>query len=510
MNTNKPILTLQNISVRLYNKTVFNNTSWSINHGECWAVIGNTGSGKSVLIKAICGELPVIAGEILYNFTPGTLLPNNNDPEKRICCVSFDMNREMKSDDNLFIQSRYWSNDNSLTVKQYLSKENVYEINPFQIDSDNIDSAKYLQIQKNIQKLLQIEHLAAREVNMLSNGESRRVVMARALLKEPALLILDNPFQGLDTQYTEYFCSTIIPSLQRAGVSIILVSNETDRIPDVVSHILYVDSFKAAASGLVSKVKQYLQKSTSVISGSQLTKSLKKIADSQKNKKAPKTDTCIKMTNVTVSYGTKKILQNFSWTVKYGENWAILGPNGSGKTTLLSLVLGDHPQAYANSIEVLGKRLGKGANLWDIKKEIGWVSPELQTCYPLNTTCLNVVLSGYYDSIGLFQNCSSQKRKFAKELFSIFNLSHIQDQPLGSASEGIQRIVLLMRAIVKMPDLLVLDEPCQGIPPNYRKIIFSVIETLAQNGNCTVIFVTHQLNELPSCITNTLNLKQCQ
>ncbi|MDO5575915.1 MAG: ATP-binding cassette domain-containing protein, partial [Fibrobacter sp.] len=166
MNTNehKPILILQNISVRLYNKTVFDNTSWSINNGECWAVIGSTGSGKSVLIRALCGELPVIAGEISYNFAPTTLLPNNNDPEKRICCVSFDMNREMKSDDNLFIQSRYWSNNNSLTVEQYLSKENVYEINPFQIDSDNIDSTRYLQLQKNIFELLQIEHLAAREV----------------------------------------------------------------------------------------------------------------------------------------------------------------------------------------------------------------------------------------------------------------------------------------------------------------------------------------------------------
>ncbi|MDO5575914.1 MAG: ATP-binding cassette domain-containing protein, partial [Fibrobacter sp.] len=336
-----------------------------------------------------------------------------------------------------------------------------------------------------------------------------RVVMARALLKEPALLILDNPFQGLDTQYTEYFCSTIIPSLQESGVNIILVTNETDRIPDVVSHIFYVDSFRAAASGAVSDVKPYLEKSAETISGSQLTNALKKIAESKKIRKKPKPDTCIKMTNVTVSYGTKKILSNFSWVVKNGENWAVLGANGSGKTTLLSLVLGDHPQAYANSIEVLGKRLGKGANLWDIKKGIGWVSPELQTCYPLNTSCLDVVLSGYFDSIGLFKRCSSQKRKFAKELFSMFNLSHTENWPLGSASEGVQRIVLLMRAIVKMPDILVLDEPCQGIPPNYRKIIFSVIETLAQDGNCTVIFVTHQLNELPLCITNTLNLEQC-
>lgn len=505
----KPILSLQNISIKLSEKTVFKNLVWHIMQKECWAVLGSTGSGKSVLVQALCGELPIIGGEIVCNFKPSMLLLRDDEPEARIGYVSFSLNRGMKSEDNLFVQSRYWSNDQSLTVEKYLSKEHVFDINPYQIGQDVVNSDKFNLLQKDIISLLQIEHLLTREVNMLSNGESRKVAMAKVLLKDPALVIFDNPFQGLDISYRERFGSVILPSLQKRGISIVLVCTSNDEIPALVTHILHINSFKVTSSAACGQADTNIHKARSVLpSKAQMQMMLSNFAISNKTKKCKKNHTLVKMTDVSVQYGKKKIIQGLSWTINKGENWMLSGVNGSGKTTLLSLISGDHPQIYSNTIEVFGKQWGNGSNIWNVKKRIGYVSPELQICYPQDESCINVVVSGYFDSIGLFQRTSIQKRKKAEILLDIFNLSSIKDDPFGSVSEGVQRLVLLLRAVIKMPELLILDEPCQGLPLDYRKLILETVNVLVGKCDCTLIFVTHQPDEIPSCITNVLKMPE--
>jgi molybdate transport system ATP-binding protein len=206
------------------------------------------------------------------------------------------------------------------------------------------------------------------------------------------------------------------------------------------------------------------------------------------------------MRNVSVHYGSHIILRNLNWTVRAGESWALLGPNGSGKTTLLSLILGDHPQAYTNEIFVFGKRRGPGESIWQHKKRIGWVSPELQTHFDDSGSVLDVVLSGFYETIGLFEAPSTRQQAAARAWLRDFELQEFAGQPLFSLSSGLQRMVLLARALVKQPALLILDEPCQGLDLAHRDLIIGRVDALIRARLVTAIFVTHRPEEVPRSV----------
>jgi molybdate transport system ATP-binding protein len=189
-----------------------------------------------------------------------------------------------------------------------------------------------------------------------------------------------------------------------------------------------------------------------------------------------------------------------------GDHWALLGPNGSGKTTLLSLILGDHPQAYANDISLFGQRRGSGESIWQIKQRIGWVSPELQLYYTKQIPCQDVVCSGFFDSIGLFSKCSAQRRQEALSWMQRLGVAHHRDKPFSEVSEGEQRIILLARALVKRPLLLVLDEPCQGLDVHNRRRIRQIVDVASSQLDTSTIYVTHDTDELPRIITHLIRL----
>ena len=216
----------------------------------------------------------------------------------------------------------------------------------------------------------------------------------------------------------------------------------------------------------------------------------------------------VNMKNTSVSYGHTRVLHNINWTMRQGENWAVLGANGAGKTTLLSLILADNPQAYANEITLFGKRRGSGESVWDIKRNIGWVSPELQAYHQKQTTCFNAVCSGFFDSVGLYKTCSPEQISMAQHWLSSFGLWHLADHPVGTVSAGEQRLVFLARALVKHPALLVLDEPCQGLDFNNRSRIINLLDQLCLQTPVNLIFVTHHFDEMPQAITHVLKLAQ--
>lgn len=499
-----PLIVLDKVSIRLWERIVFDKISWKIYPDEFWAVTGNAGCGKSVLVRVLRGEFPLAAGQIDYNFKKSDNPFLGDDPQMRIGYVGFDLSRQMKPDQNRFVQSRYWSNDESLTVKNYLSKEQVYQINPFEIINKRMKSSSFNQTRRELLQLFQIENLLSREVDMLSNGECRKVAMVYELLKEPQLLIIDNPFQGLDSRYRNHLCNAIIPLLISRGITCMLITCDKNDLPGNVTHLLEIDSFKITSSGPWKHCRKMTDK-IKMSAGFPGKRSAESVAFFSNNHSGS-CQSLVRMKYVNVKAGRKTILKDINWTINRGEHWAVTGSNGSGKTTLLSLILGDHPQMYANDIEIFGVRWGHGSNIWSVKKRIGWVSPELQTCYSLQTNGSDVVLSGYSDSIGLFSRPSKQKRERVARLFTAFGISQLAEIPFGSMSEGNQRLLLVLRAIVKGPELLILDEPCQGLPFDSRQLVISTIDTLALRCNTTIIFVTHQQDELPSCINKILDL----
>ncbi len=212
------------------------------------------------------------------------------------------------------------------------------------------------------------------------------------------------------------------------------------------------------------------------------------------------------MRHITVRYGNTVILRGLDWTVHAGESWALLGPNGSGKTTLLSLILSDHPQIYTNDVVIFGQPRGSGESIWDIKRHIGWVSPELHLHFNDSATCFEVVASGFHDTVGLFQPASARQGTVARQWLARFQLLEYAQQPLFSLSAGLQRMVLLARALVKNPRLLILDEPCQGLDAAHRTLFVRAVDGLIRARAVTAIYVTHRPDEIPPSIKRVLRL----
>jgi molybdate transport system ATP-binding protein len=173
-------------------------------------------------------------------------------------------------------------------------------------------------------------------------------------------------------------------------------------------------------------------------------------------------ENAVRMVDVHISYGDKVILDNINWEVKKGECWAVSGHNGSGKSTLLSLINGDNPQAFANQIWLFDKRKGTGESIWDIKKNIGYISPELHHYFDMGTDCLSIVASGLFDTVGLFRKLNEEQVWLTRQWMALLHIQRFEERMFQRLSDSEQRRVLLARALVKNPPMLILDEPCQG------------------------------------------------
>ena len=212
------------------------------------------------------------------------------------------------------------------------------------------------------------------------------------------------------------------------------------------------------------------------------------------------------MIDVTIRNDGKEVLENLNWEVKAGEHWSVSGPNGSGKSTLLSLVTGDNPQAYANEIYLFDKRRGTGESIWDIKQKIGFVSPELHLYFDRTSTAFQAVASGFFDTIGLFRLVSGRQEATVLEWMNWLGLGLLRNQLLSRLSLGQQRLILLARALVKQPPVLILDEPCQGLDENQTIYFTGLIDAICQVGPTTLVYISHYESEWPRCIDHVLRL----
>jgi molybdate transport system ATP-binding protein len=212
--------------------------------------------------------------------------------------------------------------------------------------------------------------------------------------------------------------------------------------------------------------------------------------------------------HASVNYQDVPVLHDITWTMRQGEHWAIRGPNGAGKSTLLSLILADNPQAYANDLKLFGRQRGSGESIWDIKQRIGWVAPELNNFYQSHDTCRMVVCSGFFDSIGLYHDVTPAQAQVAAAWMQALGIEALAGQSFQAVSIGEQRLILLARALVKQPSLLILDEPCQGLDAPHRTRIIDLLDSLCQQTQVSLLYVTHHTDELPQAITHVLELER--
>ncbi|WP_333855197.1 molybdate ABC transporter ATP-binding protein ModF [Leclercia sp.] len=450
---------------------------FTLNAGESWAFVGSNGSGKSALARALAGELTLLKGERQSTFTRQTRL-------------SFEQLQKLVSDE--------WQRNNTdlLSPGEEDTGRTAAEI----VQDEIKDEARCRQLAEQFG----IAHLLDRRFKYLSTGETRKTLLCQALMAEPELLILDEPFDGLDVKSRGQLAD-LLASLNQQGYTLVLVLNRFDEIPDFVQNAgVLADCSLTAVGEKAALLNQALI--------AQLAHSEKLNGVTLPEPDAlsarhglPQDQPRIVLNDGVVSYDDRPILDHLSWTVNPGEHWQIVGPNGAGKSTLLSLITGDHPQGYSNDLTLFGRRRGSGETIWDIKKHIGYVSSSLHLDYRVSTTVRNVILSGYFDSIGIYQAVSDKQHKLAQQWLDILGMDNrVADAPFSSLSWGQQRLALIVRALVKHPTLLILDEPLQGLDPLNRQLIRRFVDVLISEGETQLLFVSHHAEDAPACITHRL------
>jgi molybdate transport system ATP-binding protein len=503
---NKPIITLDDITVRLRDKTYLRNTSWQINSGENWAVLGPNGAGKTTLARSLFGGVPVVGGRIIHHEHD----PNGASVWDVIGYVSPEQHRQIVERENLQLDSRDFSGN----IDEITTVEDIILGRTYSQDPDNTNNRHRL---SGVARRLQLQSILNRNILSISSGEMTKILIARALMKKPRLLVLDEPFDGLDRQ-SRRALKKVIEELMADKIQIILITHRFDEIMADISHVLFLKDGCVYLSGRKQDIINdeiindiYELEENSLLDSFNALKpfygadDIRQSAGSASNGDAPGR-VLIEMKNTTVRYKEVVVLDNINWTVKQGENWMILGPNGAGKTTTLKLVLGENLQAYANEIYLFGRKKGSGENVWEIKKNIGFISSELQARYPKHVSVFDVICSGFFDSFGLYRLCSDAQKDIARAWTSTLGLDPLADQKFEQLSHGQRQLALIARAMVKSPVLLMLDEPCDGLDISNRTRLLEILEYIGDNTDTNLVYVTHHEEESLACITNVLKL----
>lgn len=485
----RPFITLDNITLRLGEELLFPNTTWRIHEGEQWVVIGPNGSGKSTLLGAFDGRTPVVGGEVWYHFAckdPAESYPMDGTiPEDRIAWVSQEDQTALARAGSDYYQARWNASDADAapTVLNLLLKRT---------------GASAAAIRRAVART-DITHRLRHPLPALSNGELRRVLLAEALLKSPRLMVLDDPFAGLDTAAREHL-GALISELMTQGLQLVTVVRRPEEIPPGATHLLHVAGGKVTIQGTLEAMRGHRHLRSFFAPPRPTKRKVVKPAQAAGQKEV------FSLHNVTVRYGKTVALHDVSWTVHAGERWALMGHNGSGKSTLLSLLTGDNLQAYSNDVRIFGRRRGTGESIWEIRERIGWLSPELQWHYPGSTPAFHIVASGLFDTLGLQRPMTTKQRALVREWLERFELR--AKAAFATLGAGEQRMALLARALIKSPDLILLDEPCQGLDAAHRDAFHRALEKALKGHPCALVYIGHHTAELPPAVDRVLRLEK--
>jgi molybdate transport system ATP-binding protein len=497
----RSILELRRATLRLDDRLVFRRTDWTLRRGEHWLVVGPTGSGKTVFCRALCGELPLAAGSIDYRFPPAP----GREAASSIERLSLE---QWTADSSGSAPARWFSLDQeqSPRVADLLSRNAVEEINPFEIVARSPqDVARWERRARQIVRLLGIAPLLSKPLLALSNGEHRKIALAHALMRGPRILILDDPFAGLDASFRWQLRELLGSLIRRRVTTLILVGAQPADWPHGLTHLMRIDRFRIAAQGPLPVLRRDPRVARLLRESGPVPAAFRAASHPRPRPAVPGAE-LVRFRNVQAKWGDALILDRVDWTVRQGESWAIVGPNGSGKSTLLSFIFGENPQVYANDVRLFGRPRGTGESVWDIKRRIGWVSPEFHLSCDPTLAGLDTVLTGFYDGTALCEIPTPRQRAAARQWLRKLRIAPLADRRFGQMSTGEQRMLLLARALVKVPRLLILDEPCQGLDRRHRMDFVAEVDRQIRRG-ATVLYVTHRRDEIPPSIRRILHLK---
>ena len=466
---------------------------FSLYDGEHLAIVGPNGGGKSMLVDILTGRHPLLPEFPRYDFTPS----KKELVSENIRHISFRDTYGGDNDRTYFLQQRW----NQMEIDQETPTAGDLLEEAYKMANDNTPERQ--EWKERLYNLLGLNYLLDKYVILLSSGELRKLKLASALFSEPRVLIIENPFIGLDASTRDQLKTLLKTLAEERALQIVLVLSKSDDIPDFITHVVEVRDMKVMPKQELADYKARRLSYPARLLSEEKAQRLLSLPSDEKDYHA---DEVVKMTHVSIRYGERTILKDVNWTVRNGERWALSGQNGSGKSTLLSLVCADNPQGYAADIALFGIPRGSGESIWDIKKHIGYVSPEMHRAYQRNLPAMRIVASGLKDSVGLYVKPDDDDYKKCRWWMNIFGIASLAERSFLQLSSGEQRLVLLARAFVKDPQLLILDEPLHGLDDENRRMVKEIVDVFCQRPNKTLIYVTHYQEELPRCITHQMYL----
>jgi len=444
--------------------------SWQVLENENWCVLGKNGSGKQYLDQILTGELQ-----------PDSVDAFQIPCVDKVGMVSFETQQDVYEHE-LKIDSSDDKNVNDIGTK---AKDFLPQ--------DKWDDALISEFG--------LSHRLESGYRQLSTGEGRKLLILQAIFNGVELLVCDNPFDSLD----EASCTALSIALERltkTGIQVLLMLNNRQDIPSWCSNIAFIERGQLDIVGKLEsdETKRQLDALlTPVTDNVSWPTNMQELCDY-------KHPYLVNLIKGKVQYNGVKVFEGLDVAIKPLQHTLITGPNGSGKSTLMQLITGDCTQCYSNDIHVLGYKRGSGESIWELKKDMGIVSSELHREYRVNGDLLTVVLSGFYDSIGLYQQAEQDKIEIARQWLDKIGLLAHQNTSFRSLSYGEQRLALIARALVKSPYLLILDEPTQGLDELNRHRVLNFLEHLAEQKHSTMLLVSHRKDEFLSIFEQHIKL----
>jgi molybdate transport system ATP-binding protein len=495
-----PLIELAQCSLLLDEHKVLDDVSFALYRGQRWALVGPNGSGKTMLLKMLRGDVwPTPTGRERRSYALDGGVPSSEPAgsKERIAYIGPER------------QDKYVRYDWNLTVTQVVTTglfdEDIPLTSPSRAQRERV---------ARVLRRFSLWGLRERRILTLSYGQRRLALVARAFAGYATVLLLDEVFNGLDERAKEKLRRAL--TQPHGGHDWVLTSHRPKELPANLTHLARIESGKIVSAGPVSR-SRLSQVRPRPNSPSQAGEEIGRRRDEESKRKRSLSSlrpragegreapwlVRIRAANVYRDY--RPVVRDLDWTLRRGEHWAVLGANGSGKSTLLSLLYGDLHPALGGTIERRGAPAGTRIDLW--KKRVGWVSPELQADHYLAESIEEIVISGRYASLGLNEPASAADRRVARRWLKFFGIEHLRERGPRQVSYGQMRLALFARAMANDPQLLLLDEPCTGLDGDVRQEVLAVIERLARQGT-QIVMAVHDVDDVVPSIAHVLKIQR--